>query len=217
MDSSRGLSALQADLVREFFAREHRFVLTGGGALVGYHLRHRTSDDLDLFTKPPVTLEDGRRALEAAAGAVGGTLESLRSYPEFHRLLVRRGAETAVVDLVVDRAPDVDTTVVAPDGVRLHSMREIAANKICALLGRGEIRDLIDLRALLAHGLDLPRVLADAERKDRGVSAGTLAWILSGLTIGRDARLPGVTAAELEAFRHNLVLRLRALAKPPDE
>ena len=80
---------------------------------------------------------------------------------------------------------DVDTAVVAPDGVRLHSMREIASNKICALLGRGEIRDLIDLRALLAHGLDLPSVLADAERKDRGVSAGTLAWILSA-TCGRN-------------------------------
>lgn len=216
MDSSQGLSPLQADLVREFFARERRFVLTGGGALVGYHLRHRTSDDIDLFTKPPVTLEDGRRALEAAAGAIGGSVESQRSYPEFQRLLVRRGNESAVVDLVVDRAPDVDAAVVAPDGVLIHSMREIAANKICALLGRGEIRDLIDLRALLARGLDLPSVLADAERKDRGVAAGTLAWILSGVTIGSDAALPGVTATELDSFRRDLVVRLRALAKPAD-
>jgi len=54
MDSFRGLSPLQIDVLREFFTREQRFVLTGGGALVGFHLQHRSSDDLDLFTKPPV-------------------------------------------------------------------------------------------------------------------------------------------------------------------
>jgi hypothetical protein len=43
----------------------------------------------------------------------------------------------------VDRAPDVDN-VEERQGIRLHSLREIAANKICALPGRGEIRDLVD-------------------------------------------------------------------------
>jgi len=51
---------LQQDLLREFFARERRFVLTGGGALVGFHLRHRTSNELDLFGKPPIDLTDAR-------------------------------------------------------------------------------------------------------------------------------------------------------------
>ena len=88
MDYSPGLSPLQRDLLREFFARERRFVLTGGGALVGYHLRHRTSDDLDLFAKPPVDIEDARRAMTGAAAALGATVESLRTYPDFVRLLV---------------------------------------------------------------------------------------------------------------------------------
>lgn len=216
MDSSPGLSRLQAELLREFFARERRFVLTGGGALVGFHLQHRTSDDLDLFTKPPVDLAEGRRALHAAAAAVGGTVESLRSYPEFQRVIVRRGEESAVVDLVIDRAPDVDAAVEGPDGIRMHSLREIAANKVCALLGRGEIRDLIDLRLILQQGFDLANVLADAERKDGGVAAATLAWVLDGIRIGPEVQLPGVTAAELDLFRRELVVRLRALAKPPD-
>lgn len=216
MDSSRGLSPLQADLLREFFARERRFVLTGGGALVGYHLQHRTSDDIDLFTKPPVTLEDGRLALDAAAAALGATSQSLRSSPEFQRTLVQRGEESAVVDLVVDRAPDVDAAVDGPGGIRMHSLREIAANKVCALIGRGEIRDFVDLRMILLHGLELADVLADAERKDGGVAAATLAWILDGLRIGSEAEVPGVTAAELETFRRELVVKLRALAKPLD-
>lgn len=218
--SPNGLSPLQRDLLREFFARERRFVLTGGGALVGFHLHHRTSQDLDLFAKPPVDVEAGRLALAAAAAALGATVESLRTFPEFHRVLVRRGGDSVIVDLVVDRTPDVDAVVEMPGGVAVHSLREIAANKVCALLGRGEIRDLVDLRAILAKGHTLALVLADAERKDAGVSAATLAWILDGLRIGASAPIPGaVDPAELDAFRRELVRQLRALAIPrsPDQ
>ena len=216
MDSSLGLSSLQQAVLREFFAREQRFVLTGGGALVGFHLRHRTSDDLDLFTKPPCDLEDGKRALAAAAAAVGGTIENVKTYPDFHRALIRRGSESVLVDLVVDRAPDVDAPQSVAGGVRIHSLREIAANKVCALLGRGEVRDLIDLCVILREGLDLRAILADAERKDGGVAPATLAWLLDSMRIGADANLPAVTPAELEAFRIDLVRRLRRLDLPAD-
>jgi Nucleotidyl transferase AbiEii toxin, Type IV TA system len=146
---------------------------------------------------------------------LGGTTEVLRTFPEFRRVLVRRGSETVLVDLVIDRAPDVDRTVDAEHGIRLHSLREIAANKVCALLGRAEIRDLIDLRVILESGCDLQATLADAERKDGGVSAATLAWLIEGLRIPADVPLPGgVKAAELEAFRGDLVLRLRRLGFP---
>lgn len=214
MDSSRGLSRLQQDLLREFFARERRFVLTGGGALVGYHLHHRTSDDLDLFAKPPARVDEARRAIEGAADRLGATVEPLRVHPDFVRVLVRRGEESAVVDLVIDRAPDVDVPSAVGDGVLVHTLREIAANKVCALLGRAEVRDLIDLRAIMARGIDLPSALSDAERKDGGVSAATLAWILEQIVIGADAILPGVTGAELDAFRRDLVKQLRTLARP---
>lgn len=217
MGSSR-LNELQQDLLREFFARERRFVLTGGGALAGFHLQHRTSNDLDLFGKPPIDLMEGRRALEGAAAVLGASVEPVRLHPDFQRLLVKRGAEACVVDLVVDRAPDVDAIVEERSGVRLHSLREIGANKVCALLGRAEIRDLVDLRAILSRGLSLEDLIGDAERKDRGVSAATLAWVLGSVRIGPDAATPGdVDPRELEAFRSELVLRLRALAMPKDD
>jgi hypothetical protein len=218
MDSSPpGLSSLQRDPLREFFARERGFVLTGGGALVGYHLKHRRSDDLDLFGKPPTRLADARRIVEAAASVLGARVEAVRVFPEFQRLLVRRGAEDCIVDLVIDRAPDVDPSIEERDGVRVHSLREIAANKVCALLGRSEIRDLVDLRAILLRGLDLASVLRDAERKDAGVSAATLAWVLDSVRIGEDAALPGGgDPTDLERFRVDLVRQLRALARPQE-
>lgn len=218
MDSSLGLSTLQQALLREFFRREHRFVLTGGGALVGFHLHHRTSKDLDLFAKPPIELADGRRALEAAAASLGATVEAVRTFPEFQRMLIRTGDDSVLVDLAIDRTPDVDA-IEDHGGIRVHSLREIAANKLCAILGRGEIRDLIDLRAILLRGFDLRAVLVDAERKDGGVSAATLAWVLDSVRIGDTvdgtAELPAdVRAFELEQFRVELVQRLRRLALP---
>ncbi len=214
MDSSHGLTDLQSALLGAFFAIEKRFVLTGGGALIGFHLHHRTSDDLDLFTKPPVEIEDGVRSLHRAAESLGASVESTRTHPEFRRLLVRRGRESVMVDLVVDRAPDVDSHEDIR-GIRIHSLREIGANKICALVGRAEIRDLVDLRAILATGLDLKQLLADAERKDGGASPATLAWLLDGLRIAPDAKLPtGISAMDLDAFRRHLVAELRRLSLP---
>jgi len=118
------------------------------------------------------------------------------------------------VDLVIDRAPAVDAPV-AVGRIVIDSMREIAANKLCALLGRGEIRDLVDLKCLLDRGITLESALGDAARKDAGADAATLAWLLDQLSIARDARVPGgVDAAELERFRVDLVRRLRRIAFP---
>jgi hypothetical protein len=210
--SSR-LTPLQRELLAAFFAREQRMFLTGGAALAGYHLGHRTTDDLDLFTAPGPDLEQLERELVAAASTCGGTVEALQAYPDFRRVLVRRGAESRKVDLDVDRAPAIDIVKDSIDGVRLDTKREIAANKICTLVSRCEIRDLVDLQALLATGIDLAQACEDALRKDRGADPATLAWLLNNLTIGAEARLPyGVDPTELVVFRDALVNRLRALA-----
>ena len=40
-DSSHSLSPLQLDLLDAFFKQTDRYFLTGGGALIGFYLRHR--------------------------------------------------------------------------------------------------------------------------------------------------------------------------------
>jgi nucleotidyltransferase AbiEii toxin of type IV toxin-antitoxin system len=209
------LSPLQSDLLQGFFEREQRFVLTGGGALAGFHLGHRESKDLDFFARPPVELELAERAIEDAARACGATCRSQVRYPEFRRFLVQRGADTTLVDLVIDRAPEVDPVKPKFGIVRVDSLREIAANKICTILSRCEIRDLVDLRAILSTGIDLGQALHDAERKDAGVNPATLAWLLGELHIASDAPLPGGADAELlRRFQADLIRRLRAMAFP---
>lgn len=90
-------------------------------------------------------------------------------------------------------------------------MEEIVANKICALVGRAEIRDLVDLYFLDRAGFPVERFMADAARKDGGVTPAVVAWILSGLSV--PARLPGDVGPEtLRAFALDLERRMRRLA-----
>lgn len=207
------LTPLQRSLLSSFFAREQRFFLTGGAALAGFYFGHRETEDLDLFTSPGVGLDDAEHALTEAATELGAAVSPLRRYADFRRFLVVCGAEECVVDLVVDRAPTIDVHKVQRGQIRVDTLREIAANKVCTLLSRSEIKDLVDLRALLESGVDLAQALADAEQKDAGVDPATLAWVLDQVSIHPEARMPyGEEPEPLDAFRRSLVVRLRGMA-----
>jgi len=207
------LTRLQADLLQAFFAREQRFVLTGGAALAGFYFGHRDTEDLDFFARPGVDLHEASRALAAACSACGAQLESVQTFPDFRRWLARRATETCLVDLVVDRAPVIEPDKRLVGSIRIDALREIAANKICTVLGRAQIKDLVDLKFILGSGISLAAALEDAAKKDAGVDAATLAWILDQLSISPDARLPGgVDPVALDVFRRELVSSLQRLA-----
>ena len=212
--ASSRLTQLQTDVLEAFFHHEDRFYLTGGGALAGYHLGHRETHDLDLFTLVPI-MDDGVRALHQAARDVGASWQEVRTAPEFRRLLLSRGDESVIVDLVIEHAEQVRPDKPAHGSVRVDPAEEILANKLCALLGRAEIRDLVDVRALEELGLSLTDAVAAGERKDGGLTPAQLAWVLSQITIGEDADIPGgVNATELRDYLSGLVDRLARLAHP---
>ena len=54
------LTPLQAAFLERFFASQvgQRFFLTGGTALAAFHLHHRRSEDLDLFTLDDLALRE---------------------------------------------------------------------------------------------------------------------------------------------------------------
>lgn len=109
-----------------------------------------------------------------------------------------------------------DKPVIA--GIRVDPAEEIMANKLCALLARSEVRDLVDLRALEAAGLALEEALRGGAQKDRALTPGQLAWVLSEIRIGDDARLPGgVAVSELREYLGKLIERLSRLALPRRE
>ncbi|MBP6628548.1 MAG: nucleotidyl transferase AbiEii/AbiGii toxin family protein [Kofleriaceae bacterium] len=207
---------MQLGVLRAFFAREQGFYLTGGAALAGFHLAHRTTDDLDLFTTDPDAFARGPAVLAEVASHLGGTLASRQRAPRFARyVLTDPSAGGLVIDLVHE--PSLDR---APERMRDGEMivdpaDEIFANKLTALVGRAEERDLIDVMFLEQSGRSLDHALELALRKDGGCTPATLAWLLSEVVIPDGARLPaGVSAAALRTYVEGLVVRLRARALP---
>jgi predicted nucleotidyltransferase component of viral defense system len=212
--NSAVLTPLQQALLGAFFRREGRFRLTGGGALAGFHLGHRRTEDLDLFSPDPV-LDEGDRALEQAARELGASVERLQTSESFRRRLVRRGSEALVVDLVQDLAPHAPESELVLEGIRMDGPGEILANKLCALLSRSELRDLVDVRALEEAGHRVEDALATAHAKDGGLTPSQLAWVLSQWRIGEDARVPGGTSPEaLRGWLAELCARLARMSWP---
>ena len=208
------LSPLQEEVLLRFFRKTHSFFLTGGAALAAYHLGHRTTDDLDLFTSS-ADLDEGVSALQSLADEMGASIQALRTSPDFRRFLLAVGDEGVVVDLVRDRAPQIFAEKLDRDGVLVDPPGEILANKLCTLLSRGEVRDLVDVLFLERAGLRVEDALVPASSKDGGLTPAQLAWVLSQITVGPDARIPaGVTPDELRAFLEDLVSRLARLAYP---
>jgi predicted nucleotidyltransferase component of viral defense system len=212
--SSDPLSPLQRQLLEEFFGRAKGFFLTGGAALAGFYLRHRVTEDLDLFATPDVDITTGVHALLDAAGSVGAATTIIRESADFKRYAVSRGAEMTLVDIVIDRVPQVAPKLAFGE-VRVDAPEEIAANKLCALLDRIEVRDLVDLRLLLESGVKLEDALANAQKKHAGADPPTIAWALSQFPIAPTAPIPaGFTATRIDEFRRELVATLTRLALP---
>lgn len=208
------LTLLQRDLLEAFFQREPRFFLTGGAALAGYHLGHRETADLDLFTTE-ARLDEGEATLQEAVRTIGASIENIQTAPDFRRRLVRRGPEAIVVDLVHERAPQGQQPKMQFGSVRVDPPEEILANKLRTLLSRAEIRDLVDVLTLERAGYRVENALALAMRKDTGLTPAQLAWVLSQLTIGDDAGIPGsLSVVQVRSFLADLITRLSRLAFP---
>lgn len=153
------------------------FCLGGGTALAGFHLRHRYSDDIDLFTYERASLTDGLQISSAAIATIGLTLvqtDGVPSKDDLIRLSLEGDAHPdhplLKVELIRDTLP-----VAGPpdlfDGIRVMGIRDIAASKLLTLGVRMEPRDFVDLYFISEEGgIDLMEILPLAIEKGPGIS-----------------------------------------------
>lgn len=145
--------------------REH-FTLSGGTALAAFHLHHRRSDDLDFFSQEKVDDLRVRRFVEDAkkiAKAAG--IEVNRIYDR--HLFVLHLPDAALLKLEFTHYPysPLDRPLLN-EQVQVESLRDIAADKLAALLDRFEPKDYYDIYFLLKQGhTTLDRMRADLEKK----------------------------------------------------
>lgn len=146
------------------------FCLAGGYAVQAHGLIERRSEDVDLFTTMAIeaTFPDAVQTLLAAYRADGLDATVTRDGATFARLEVANPANGSRgrVELGVDwRAyPPAQLEI----GPVLHA-DDAVANKVCALFGRGAVRDYIDVDGIMRSGrYAMPRLLQLAAEHDPG-------------------------------------------------
>jgi hypothetical protein len=151
-------------LYREGWFREH-FYLTGGTALAAVYLQHRFSDDLDFFSHE-VSLDAIDGLIQAVARQSDLRVAQLQKSPGFLRYEVNQ-------ELKVDFVGDVPFRVGTPeiiDSFVVDSVKNIAVNKVCAILGRLEAKDYVDLYFIQQqYQFDIFELLDLGQKKDAGL------------------------------------------------
>ena len=184
------LSALQQRILVALSQMRPTWTLTGGAALAGFHTRHRDTRDLDLFFHQQRELGSAVSDATEALQRAGLGVIPVRSSATFAQLDVRLDTESTIVDLVADPTPvaEVAQPMAAGDvTIMVETAHQLLVNKLCALLSRSELRDLIDIRALVELGGDLARALRDCPGQDAGFSPVTFAWGAQSLPLRRIA------------------------------
>lgn len=181
--SNELLTPLQVEFLQHFFQAEigQSFFLTGGTALAAFHLHHRRSDDLDLFTLDDLALQEADVLIQQIVMDITCSIGRARRTEHFRQFLLEPEDPNAgpplQVDLVREYGPQFGNREVRA-GIIVDSIENIGANKITAILGRTEAKDFVDLYFILQAGYDFDDLFAKAQHKDGGLHpfhfAGTL-------------------------------------------
>ena len=148
------------------------FYLSGGTALAEYYLQHRDSDDLDFFSDTPIDIS----AIEFFIQKLTKHLEAKTA--RFERIHDRRVffIERKDVDLKIEFSlypfSALEKRKVIHN-IQIDSKRDIAANKLAALLDRFEPKDFVDLYFLLQDRM-IENIRSDVEKKF-GLTVSSLA------------------------------------------
>lgn len=152
------------DRVLEIVSRtDTHFYLTGGTCLNRFFFEKRHSADLDLFSNENKLFREDVRIFLDALTTDDCAYEVSVDSRDFVRVVVQ---STLKVDMVNDRVYRFGKSVRTPEGIVLDNTANIAANKICAVLGRDEPKDVFDLYTLFClAGLNWGDVLAASSKK----------------------------------------------------
>lgn len=169
----------QAALLKDLGGLVHQYgYYLAGGTAVALWLGHRRSIDFDWFSPgPTVGPEDIAAQLQAAGHLFAVKSQSLN--------LIDGHIRGIRVTFVRYAYPTLEPATMWPDyGCGIASLLDLACMKLAAVAQRGSRKDLIDIHALLQHGLSLGALLADYRRKF-GVS--DMMPVLRGLAYFDDA------------------------------
>jgi hypothetical protein len=176
-------------------------VVLYGGTAISVRLAHRVSVDFDLFLPRHFRPDELRRENPLLRSG-----EVVQVAPDTVTVRID-GVRVSLfgVELGVLGWPD----VASDNGLPVASLRDLAATKLNALLGRAESRDYVDIAALLDAGVDLADALGGAEALFGASFSAMLG--LKALTSFEDGDLPTLP----DAVKDRLRRAVRAIDRVP--
>jgi predicted nucleotidyltransferase component of viral defense system len=155
--------ALQDKVLTVIFSTETTFYLTGGTCLNRFYHNRRYSDDLDLFTNENALFRDDLRVLLDTLTSASLPYAIQVDTRDFVRLFIE---ERLQIDLVNDRVYRYGKSIRSPLGIVLDNELNICANKLCAIIGRDDPKDMFDLYTIFKKGkIDWKTVITAAAKK----------------------------------------------------
>ncbi len=185
------VTPFQLGVLATLGSRSDRY-LAGGAALHHAPDSLRFSDDLDFFHDAEARVAAAFAADRQLLDRAGYEVELAFSQPGFIRALVSRGGEATRVDWSHDTAWRFFPLHLASGGGWMLHPVDLAINKVLALAGRNEPRDVLDLLWCDEHVLKAEALMWAAPGKDPGLSPLSLVELLS-----RRGRLDAADLARL--------------------
>lgn len=153
------LGLLENDTIR------NNFFLTGGTSLSVFYLHHRTSIDLDLFSTRKVPIDEIYSwAIKRWPGAVRQINQN-----EF---ILQALIKDVKVDVVYDPLSFIEERqkyhFSENKFVMVDTLRNMVSNKLCAMIGRREIKDFVDFYFICKRvkSSDFDDIYTDAREKE---------------------------------------------------
>lgn len=174
------LYPFQDEVLSRLAGIETGLYLTGGTAASRGYLRHRFSDDLDLFANDARDFRLwSERVIAAMSSPADWRSEVLLREERFVRVNLIRNEGSLKLEFVNDVPAHVGTLRNHPVLGRLDSPENILANKLTALVDREEPKDLADVWGFCCVlGLSIDEALEGASSKAAGIFPADLARVL---------------------------------------
>lgn len=215
------LTAGQKKFLDLFFSSfpEQKFFLTGGTALAQYYLKHRLSEDLDLFTTDQsVDFATVSAQMNKIINQLNYKIEHQVSTPSFLQFILKGKEDLLKIDIVKDIPVHFGSTKKVGH-INVDSLENIAIGKLLAIFGRTAPKDFIDIYFLLKQKrVKFKKIFELSKKKDLGLNEFYLAEMFYQVTQIKDfpKTLKPYSKKELVKFFMDLSDKLYKKIKPKE-
>lgn len=162
----KALYDVQDEVLQTVFEEPLGFYLSGGTALSRFYLHHRYSDDLDFFCHDLTVFPDAFRLVYRKLKTKWSNASIEVDARDFKRVFIQQDKTLLKLDFIADRVIRIGLPIMQ-DGIYIDTVKNILSNKLSAILGRDEERDIADLICIaMAYRFSWKNIIEDLAIKE---------------------------------------------------